>query len=123
MYQLNAAGFESIFYFSNERGEARHFFDLHKGEGTKPYSTNDKAILLRAFSTDYRYQGKGYAKQALQLLPAFVKENFHEINEIVLAVNVRNEAAQGLYKKCGFVDEGVREMGPKGELIIMSYYL
>lgn len=99
------------------------FFDLHKDEGVKPYSTNEKAILLRAFSTDSRYQGKGYAKQALQLLPAFVQANFHEINEIVLAVNIRNEAAQGLYKKCGFVDEGVREMGPKGELIIMSYYL
>ena len=99
------------------------FFVLHKNEGVKPYSQNHNAILLRAFSTDARQQGKGYAKKALQLLPQFVKNNFSGIDEIVLAVNVANVAAQSLYKKCGFVDEGVRTMGEKGELIIMSYYL
>ncbi|WP_312095800.1 GNAT family N-acetyltransferase [Niallia sp.] len=98
------------------------FFVLHKNEGVKPYSNNPNAILLRTFSTDFRYQGKGYAKKTLMLLPEFVKGNFKEINEIVLAVNLKNEAAQGLYKKCGFVDEGVRRMGKKGELIIMSYH-
>jgi RimJ/RimL family protein N-acetyltransferase len=99
------------------------FSVLHKNEGVKPYSNNNNSILLRAFSTDFRHQGKGYAKEALMLLPAFVKENFIETNEIVLAVNLKNEVAQGLYKKCGFVDEGVRRMGKKGELIIMSYHL
>ncbi|MFJ8262163.1 GNAT family N-acetyltransferase [Rummeliibacillus sp. NPDC094406] len=99
------------------------FFDLHKNEGVKPYSQNHNAILLRAFSTDARQQGKGYAKKALQLLPQFVKNDFSDIDEIVLAVNVANVAAQSLYKKCGFVDNGVRTMGKKGELIIMSYYL
>ncbi|WP_316572409.1 GNAT family N-acetyltransferase [Neobacillus sp. YIM B06451] len=99
------------------------FFVLHKNEGVKPYSNNNNSILLRAFSTDARYQGKGYAKKALILLPEFVKENFSETNEIVLAVNLKNEAAQGLYKKCGYVDEGVRKMGKKGELIIMSFHL
>lgn len=99
------------------------FFVLHKNEGVKPYSTNNNSILLRAFSTDFRHQGRGYAKKSLMLLPEFVKENFSETNEIVLAVNLKNEAAQGLYKKCGFVDEVVRKMGKKGELIIMSYYL
>jgi RimJ/RimL family protein N-acetyltransferase len=99
------------------------YFDLHKNEGVKPYSDNKNAILIRAFSTDSRHLGKGYATKALKLLPRFVKEHFSEINELVLAVNLKNEAAQGLYKKCGFIDEGVRRMGPKGELIVMSYYL
>lgn len=99
------------------------FFVLHKNEGVKPYATNNHSILLRAFSTDFRHQGRGYAKKALMLLPEFVIENFSEINEIVLAVNLQNETAQSLYRKCGFVDEGVRKMGEKGELIIMSYYL
>lgn len=106
-----------------ENDQFVNFFVLHINEGVKPYSDNVNAILLRAFSTDFRHQGKGYAKKALMLLPVFVKENFSEVNEIVLAVNLRNEVAQGLYKKCGFVDEGERRMGPKGELIIMSYYL
>lgn len=99
------------------------FFCLHKNEGVRPYSNNKNAILLRAFSTDNYFQGKGYAKQALMLLPNFIKENFEDINEIVLAVNVKNEVAQELYKKYGFKDEGLRKMGKKGELIIMSYYL
>lgn len=57
------------------------------------------------------------------LLPEVSKEQFQHINEIVLAVNVKNQVAQTLYKKWGFIDEGVRKMGKKGELIIMSYYL
>lgn len=99
------------------------FFVLHQNDGVKPYSNHSNSILLRAFSTDSRYQGKGFAKKALMLLPDFVNDNFSEMNEIILAVNLKNEAAQGLYKKCGFIDEGVRRMGKKGELIIMSYYL
>jgi RimJ/RimL family protein N-acetyltransferase len=99
------------------------FFNLHKKEGVKPFSNNDRSILLRAFSTDFRHQGKGYAKNVLLQLPSFVKENFIETNEIVLAVNLQNTVAQELYKKCGFIDEGERRMGSKGELIIMSYHL
>ncbi|WP_075617899.1 GNAT family N-acetyltransferase [Paenisporosarcina indica] len=99
------------------------FFVLHRNDGVKPYSDNHKSILIRAFSTDYRHQGNGYAKKALMLLPDFVKKHFRDINEIVLAVNIKNEGAQGLYKKCGYIDEGTRKMGKKGELIIMSYYL
>ncbi|MFP5108130.1 GNAT family N-acetyltransferase [Neobacillus sp. C211] len=99
------------------------FFNLHKNEGVKPFSNNDRSILLRAFSTDFRHQGEGYAKNVLLQLPSFVKENFIETNEIVLAVNLQNTVAQGLYKKCGFIDEGERRMGRKGELIIMSYHL
>jgi RimJ/RimL family protein N-acetyltransferase len=99
------------------------FFNLHKNEGVKPFSNNDRSILLKAFSTDFRHQGKGYAKNVLLQLPSFVKEHFIEINEIVLAVNLQNTVAQGLYKKCGFIDEGERRMGRKGELIIMSYHL
>ena len=99
------------------------FFSLHKGEGVKPYSTNDNAILIRSFSTDFHQQGKGYAKNALLLVPEFVRSNFMGINEIVLAVNIKNEMAQALYKKCGYIDEGVREMGRRGELIVMSYHL
>ena len=99
------------------------YFNLHRNDGVKPFSNNPNAILLRAFSTDFRYLGRGYAKEALKLLPAFVKQHFHDIDEIVLGVNFKNEAAQNLYKKCGYIDEGERRMGKKGELFMMSYYL
>lgn len=99
------------------------YFDLHRKEGVAPYSNNSNAILVRAFSTDFREQGKGYAKKALQLLPQFVQQHFPQVDEIVLAVNVGNRIAKILYEKNGFVDFGERRQGPKGELIVMSYPL
>lgn len=97
------------------------FFVLHEKDGVKPYTSNDKALLIRSFSTDYYEQGKGYAKKALQLLPDFVRQHFPHINELVLGVNVPNKAAQALYTKCGFVDEGRRVMGFRDEIKVMSY--
>ncbi|MFY0518576.1 GNAT family N-acetyltransferase [Lysinibacillus sp. UGB7] len=99
------------------------FLVLHEKEGVIPYSTNERAILIRSFSTDFHEQGKGYAKKALQLLPTFVQKYFPTINELVLSVDLPNIAAQELYKKCGFVDEGVRTKSYDEELIVMSYYL
>ena len=99
------------------------FFALHTCEGVKPFTTNDNAVLVRSFSTDFHHQGKGYAKNALMLLPEFIHNHFGGINEIVLGVNVKNTSAQALYKKCGYVDEGHRLMGRKGELMVMNYYL
>ncbi|EIT86082.1 GNAT family acetyltransferase [Fictibacillus macauensis ZFHKF-1] len=106
-----------------EDDELVSFFVLHRNDGVQPYSANRQAILLRAFSTDHREQGKGYAKRALAQLPQWIATHFTECNEIVLAVNLENIAAQGLYKACGFVDTGGRVMGRKGEQMIMSYAL
>nr|WP_284705938.1 GNAT family protein [Lysinibacillus sp. OL1_EC] len=99
------------------------FFVLHEKEGVTPYSSNEHALLIRSFSTDFYEQGKGYAKTALQLLPDFVRKHFPLINELVLGVNVPNRAAQELYKRCGFVDEGRQAMGLRNELKVMSYYM
>ncbi|WP_202076607.1 GNAT family N-acetyltransferase [Caldalkalibacillus salinus] len=92
------------------------FFVLHGWYGVKDYHDNKQAMLIRAYSIDTRYQGKGIAKTSLQLLPKFVSENFPEINELILAVNENNEIAQQVYKRTGFKDKGHRVMGPKGLL-------
>ncbi|KAA0548048.1 GNAT family N-acetyltransferase [Bacillus sp. BGMRC 2118] len=94
------------------------FFVLHGYNGVKEYSDNEKALLLRAYSVQTTYQGKGIAKQSMQLLTKFVKNHFNTKNEIILAVNKQNVTAQLLYKKSGFIDKGIRVMGPKGELHI-----
>lgn len=99
------------------------FFILHENDAVQPYSNQPNDILLRSFSTNYKHQGKGYARKTLELLPDFMKEHIPYIDGIVLGVNVKNTAAQGLYKKCGYVDEGNRVMGSKGEMIVMKYYL
>ncbi|MFA1822113.1 GNAT family N-acetyltransferase [Virgibacillus oceani] len=104
-------------------GSAIGYFVLHKGSKVENYFTNDFALLLRTYSVDSRYQGMGIAKQSMKLLPAFVKQHFPEINEIVLAVNQRNAAAQHVYMESGFLDTGRRLMGRKGEQLIFQMKL
>ncbi|MCR8845018.1 GNAT family N-acetyltransferase [Paenibacillus sp. SC116] len=99
------------------------FFLLHAMERVKEYSKNPHAMLLTALSIDYAQQGRGFAKQGMKKLDQFVEENFPSCNEIVLAVNYRNVAAQQLYEKVGFIDTGRRKEGPRGEQWIMSYLI
>ncbi|WP_102028369.1 GNAT family N-acetyltransferase [Salirhabdus sp. Marseille-P4669] len=100
------------------KGIPAGFFVLHGWNGVKTYSENQNALLLRAFSIDSIYQGKGMAKQSIKLLPAFVKEHFPHINEIVLGVNHANSVAQHVYLKGGFMDKGKRIIGKKGEQFV-----
>lgn len=101
-----------------KNGTVTGFFVLHDWEGIKSYSTNKHALLLRAYSIDSKYQGKGIAKQSLKVLPDFVKGNFPDVNEVILAVNHQNTHAQHVYKSCGFKDKGIRVMGRKGEQFV-----
>jgi ribosomal protein S18 acetylase RimI-like enzyme len=97
-----------------------YFFVLDEGKDVDLYTSNQQALLLRTFSTDARYQGRGYAKQVLQLLPVFVQEHFPEANELVLAVNQRNLPAQKLYERSGFCYTNRHVAGPAGEQLVMS---
>jgi GNAT superfamily N-acetyltransferase len=97
-----------------EDEEPAGYFALEDGEKLHKYSDNQNARLLTSFSIDSGQQGKGFAKKGLSLLPAFVRNRLPGVNEVVLGVNKRNEAAISLYLKTGFVDEGEVYMGPKG---------
>ncbi|WP_106767104.1 GNAT family N-acetyltransferase [Paenibacillus faecalis] len=99
------------------------FFLLHSTERVKEYSNNPKAMLLTALSINHVKQGKGYAKQGMLLLSDFVKSEFPNCDEIVLAVNHKNLPAQRLYSRVCFVDTGKRKMGPLGEQFIMKLSL
>ncbi|MDF9758694.1 GNAT family N-acetyltransferase [Peribacillus simplex] len=96
------------------------FFLLHSTDRVKEYSTNPNAMLLTALSVDYKQQGKGYAKQGMLLLDEFVKSEFPNCDEIVLAVNHKNIPAQKLYVRAGFHDTGLRKFGNIGEQYIMN---
>ncbi|WP_050613425.1 GNAT family N-acetyltransferase [Bacillus testis] len=99
------------------------FFLLHATDRVKDYSDNPQAMLLTALSINQVKQGKGYAKQAMLLLRKFVADEFPDCNEIVLAVNHKNIAAQKLYLKVGFQDTGIRKVGIIGEQYIMNLKL
>ncbi len=94
------------------------FFVLYQGEELVEYTENPNAILLRAYSVALPFQGQGIAYSSLELLPGFVRENFPQVNEVVLAVNLRNEAAQRVYLRSGFEDSGKRVMGRMGEQFV-----
>ncbi|WP_338776933.1 GNAT family N-acetyltransferase [Metabacillus sp. FJAT-52054] len=96
------------------------FFLLHSSERVREYTDLPKRMLLTSFSINFSDQGKGYAKEGLQLLIDFVQQEFPECLEIVLAVNHRNLAAQNLYKKAGFLDTGNRKNGRIGEQYILK---
>ncbi|MEH7239393.1 GNAT family N-acetyltransferase [Bacillus sp. JJ1562] len=99
------------------------FFLLHSTDRVNEYSNNQKAMLLTSLSINHLKQGKGYAKQAMNILKMFVLDEFPNCNEIVLAVNHKNIAAQKLYEKVGFQDTGKRKVGPIGEQFIMNLLL
>ncbi|SER21764.1 GNAT family N-acetyltransferase [Piscibacillus halophilus] len=100
-------------------GDPAGFFVLHGWEGVKAYSQNRQAILMRGFSVNSSFQGKGIAKKSLSILDSFVTKHFPDKNEIILAVNHQNTLAQQVYIKSGYIDRGVRVMGRKGELLIL----
>lgn len=97
-----------------------NFFVLDEKKDVAVYTTNQQAILLRTFSTDVRYQGRGYAKKVLLALPRFIQHQFPSCNEIILAVNHENIAAQKLYEATGFKQEGKIVEGEHGSLYVMT---
>ena len=101
------------------RGEVAGFFELDESEDRKRYSDNPKALLLRGYSVNPKFQGRGIATGSLEALPTFLQKEFAAFDEIVLGVNARNLAAQKLYQKAGFEDTGRRAMGKKGEQFAM----
>ncbi|WP_409299849.1 GNAT family N-acetyltransferase [Peribacillus sp. SCS-155] len=96
------------------------FFLLNTGTRVLNYTENINALLLTAFSINYKEQGKGYAKAGLLMLNDFVVKHFPAADEIVLAVNMKNSAARALYESIGFMDDGRRTMGPIGEQAVLT---
>jgi RimJ/RimL family protein N-acetyltransferase len=87
--------------------------------------TNDVATLqslgLRKFFIDKQHQGKGYAKQTLQLLPDYLTATYPNYTDVFLTVNCKNETAKNLYLKSGFQDTSALYLGgPSGPQHVMK---
>lgn len=59
----------------------------------------------------------------MKILPAFTKEHFKYVEELILVVNHANIPAQNLYKKDGFADTGIRRSGKHGNQFIYQNIL
>ncbi|MEI4770140.1 GNAT family N-acetyltransferase [Psychrobacillus sp. FJAT-51614] len=95
------------------------FFVLDTGDDKFNYTDRQASILLRGYSVHPSFQGRGIAKISMNLLTEFVKEHFPLVDQIVLGVNEANKAAQSVYLKSGFIDEGRRFTGRSGVQIAM----
>ncbi|MET3726722.1 GNAT superfamily N-acetyltransferase [Fictibacillus halophilus] len=104
-------------------GKTVGFVVLHKGENIRDFTANPNAMVIRALSINHPHQGKGYAKVAMLQLPLFVSKHFPEVNELILAVNFKNDLAKKLYEKVGFVDRGQIKPGPVGPQYVLHYDL
>lgn len=101
------------------RDEVAGFFELDESDDRKKYSNNPRALLLRGYSVNPKFQGRGIATGSIYALPEFIRKEYPQFDEIVLGVNARNHAAQRVYEKAGFEDTGRRLMRSKGEQIVM----
>lgn len=106
-----------------EKGQVAGFFVLDIGEDKFHYTEIQESILLRGYSVHPTYQGRGIAMISMGLLLEYTSENFPQVDQIVLGVNEANKAAQSVYLKAGFIDEGKRFNGRSGVQIAMCLKL
>lgn len=70
------------------------------------YYEEKKYYTLWKLMIDWRYQGKGYGRAALELGIAFLKDRF-QAKEIYTGVIPGNKAAKSLYRSAGFEATGL----------------
>ncbi len=59
---------------------------------------------LRAFFIDVEFQGRGYGKSAVKLLPPYLSKHYSSYESICLTVNCKNPSAYKCYISGGFFD-------------------
>lgn len=96
------------------------FFILDNGSDRMELTDNPKSLLIRSYSINPIYQGKGYGKYAMESVENYTKEKYDGIEELVLSVNIQNERAYHLYLKAGFEDTGRQINGIRGAQYVLS---
>lgn len=96
------------------------FFILDKGTDRMELTDNPKSLLIRSYSINPIYQGKGYGKHVMESVENYTKEQYDGIEELVLSVNIQNERAYHIYLKAGFEDTGRQINGIRGAQYVLS---
>lgn len=79
------------------------FMTLYEAAGGNPYSDDKRSsLLVQNLSTDYRHLRNGYIKQAVQLLPDFIRQHFPTIDQLIVVVNEDTAFTQALRLDAGF---------------------
>jgi len=99
------------------------FFTLDFGGDKMELTENRNSVLLRSLSVNPEMQGNGIGKAAMIKVDDFVRENFENCNEIVLAVNQNNMSAYELYIKVGYLYKGRTRIGRSGPQYLMYKHI
>lgn len=99
------------------------FFILDKGVDRLQLTKNLKSLLIRSYSINPEYQGRGYGKKVMELVADYVIRYYDSVEELVLSVNLENEHAYQIYLKSGFEDTGRKITGIRGAQYVLSRLL
>lgn len=72
------------------------------------YGLDEGELWIMRYMIDYRHQGKGFGKLALQLIIEEIWDNYNE-PQIKISIEPENIKAKQLYEGFGFVDTGIIE--------------
>ncbi|MBT2621025.1 GNAT family N-acetyltransferase [Chryseobacterium sp. ISL-6] len=95
------------------------YFALDFGDDKFDLTDNPNSVLLRSLSINPDFQGKGIGKAAMIHVDDFIRRNFKNCDEIVLAVNQNNTSAYELYLKVGYRYDGKTRIGRSGPQLLM----
>jgi ribosomal protein S18 acetylase RimI-like enzyme len=102
-----------------EDGNPAGFFVLDFGKDKLELTDNVSSALIRSLSVNPQIQGRELGKSAMLKLDGFVRENFKDCDELVLAVNQQNESAYHIYLKAGYIYDGKTRIGRSGPQYLM----
>lgn len=95
------------------------FFVLDFGKDKFELTENENSVLVRSLSVNPELQGRGIGKAAMLQVDDFVRKNFKDCDEIVLAVNQKNDSAYHIYLKAGYIYDGKTRIGRSGPQYLM----
>lgn len=95
------------------------FFILDQGDEKFKLTDNESSLLLRSFSINPLFQGKGLGKKTMLLISDYIRKNHPNIKQVVLSVNVKNVNAYHTYLKAGYNDIRKYLEGPFGRQHIL----
>ena len=94
-------------------GHAVGFLVLKRRSRAPAWAAPEDATVS-GMRIDQRMQGQGLGSAALALLPQWLRQHWHGCPAIVLTVDEANLRGIKAYRRAGFEDLGLREMGRVG---------
>ena len=105
-------------FIMNSDGSIVGFFQIDSTSGAQVV---DGHLSLHEVQVDAAHQGRGFARQFVARLPAFLKARYPDWSSVCLTVNCRNKSAYRVYQLGGFVDTGgLYHQGRSGPQHIMT---